>query len=151
MSRPNVLYHGSSRELEGETLNPSWGDDSEERPENNLFAVYATDRKDLAVVMAMIGCKDVLGGSIDEYQDGKLNARIYGNYPSQEYIYLHYLPTDTFEQTKIDEHQFVSLVPVKPIKTEKIRVRDYLHLARIATKEETDKWIKKYGKKKTTP
>ena len=146
MKKIKVLYHGSSRKLVDEKLNPSWGDDSEERPENNQFAVYATDRKDLAIVMAMFGCKDVIGGSIDEYQDGKLNARIYGNYPSQEYIYLHHLPTEMFKQTKIDKHQFVSSVPVKPIKTEKVRVEDYTYLARIATKEETEKWIKKYKK-----
>jgi hypothetical protein len=123
MTKPKILYHGSPRKLKGVKLNPSRGDDSEERPENNQFAVYATDRKDLAIVMAMIGCKDVMGGSIDEYQEGKLNARIYGNYPSQEYIYLHFLPADTFKQTKIDKHQFVSPVPVKPIKTEKIKVK----------------------------
>jgi hypothetical protein len=146
MGKIEVLYHGSSRKLIGEKLNPSWGDDSEERPENNLFAVYSTDRKDLAIVMAMIGCKDVIGGSIDEYKKGKLNARIYGNYPKQKFIYLHHLPVKTFKQTKIDKHQFVSLVAVKPIKTEKIRVEDYTHLVRIATKEETKAWIKKYSK-----
>jgi len=146
MKKIKILYHGSPNKLTGKKLNPSWGDDSEERPENNLFAVYATDRKDLAIVMAMIGSKDVVGGSIDEYQKGKLNARIYGNYPSQKFIYLYHLPTKTFKQTKIDKHQFVSLVAVKPIKTEKIRVKDYHHLVRIATKKETAKWIKKYGK-----
>ena len=142
--KTKILYHGSSKKLVGKKLNPSWGDDSEERPENNLFAVYATDRKDLAIVMAIIGCKDVIGGSIDEYNEGKLNARIYENYPNQEFIYLHYLPTKTFKQTKIDLHQFVSLVKVKPIKTEKIRIKDYYHLVRVATKDETNKWIKKY-------
>ena len=89
--KPQLVYHGRSKKLVGKKLNPSWGDDSEERPENNLFAVYATDRKDLAIVMAMIGCKDVMGGSIDKYKKGKLNARIYGSYPNQEFIYLHHL------------------------------------------------------------
>jgi len=145
--KTKVLYHGSSRKLVGETLNPSLGDDSEERPENNLFAVYATNRKDLAIVMAIIGCKDVIGGSIDEYKKGKLNARIYGNYPNQEFIYLHHLPIKTFKQTKIDKHQFVSFEKVKPIKTEKIRVKDYYHLVKVATKNETNKWVKKYGLK----
>ena len=137
------LYHGSSRKIEGK-LKPSWGDDSEERPENNLFAVYATDRKDLAIVMAMIGCKDVIGGSIDEYKEGKLNARIYGSYPKQEFIYLYHLPAKTFKKTKIDKHQFVSLISVRPIKVEKIKVKDYHHLAKLGTKKETDVWIKKY-------
>jgi hypothetical protein len=111
-----------------------------------LFAVYATDRKDLAIVMAMIGCEDVMGGSIDEYKKGKLNARIYGSYPNQKFIYLHHLPSGKFKPTEIDKHQFVSLVSVKPIKTEKIKVGDYHRLVRLATKNETNKWIKKYGK-----
>ena len=50
MRKIKVLYHGSPRKLVGEKLNPSGGDDSKVRPENNLFAVYATDRKDLAIV-----------------------------------------------------------------------------------------------------
>jgi len=149
MQKPSVLYHGSSKKLVGSKLNPSWGDDSEERPENNLFAVYATDKRDTAIVMAMFSCKDVIGGSLDGYKNGKLIARIHGGYPKQEFVYVHHLPADTFEQTKINKHQFVSLVPVKVIKTEKVRVSEYHHLARLATKDETDDWIKKYGTKKT--
>ena len=141
-----VLFHGSSNKLVGDKLNPSQGDDSEERPENNQFGVYATDRKDLAIVMGILGCQDVIGGSIDEYKKGKLNARIYGEFPKQEFIYIYYLPTETFKQTKIDEHQFVSLVAVKPLKVEKLKVEDFIHLIKKATKEETDYWMKKYGK-----
>ena len=142
------LYHGSSRELEGEKLIPHKGDDSDERPENNLVAVYATDHRELAIVMAIIGCKDVVGGSIDEYfDDGSVNARLYGDYPKQEYIYLHYLPIEGFSQTKIDKHQFVNPNPVKPIKTEKILIKDCHKLIRLATEEETILWVRKYGSK----
>jgi len=146
MEKLTILYHGSSNKLIGDKLNPSQGDDSDERPENKQFGVYATDRKDLAIVMAILGCEDVIGGSIDKYKQGKLNARIYGNYPKQEYIYLYHLPIETFKQTQIDKHQFVSLVAVKPIKTEKLKVKDYTSLIRKATKKETEDWIKKYGK-----
>jgi hypothetical protein len=69
MNKNKLLYHGSSNKLIGDKLNPSLGEDSEERPENNQLAVYATDREDLAIVRAMIGCEDVLGGSIDGYND----------------------------------------------------------------------------------
>ena len=143
---PKLLYHGSPNKLMGEKLNPSQGEDSDERPENNQFGVYATDRKDLAIVMAIIGCKDVIGGSIDEYKQGKLNARIYGEFPKQEFIYVYHLPLETFKQTKIDKHQFVSLVAVKPIKIEKLRVNDYTYLIQKTTKKETADWLKKYGK-----
>ncbi len=144
MRNPKVLYHGSSNKLEGCKLQPSLGKDSEERPENNLLAVYATDRKDLAIVMGILGCKDVFGGSIDSYQKEKLNAIIYGKFPKQEFIYLHRLPIKTFKQTKIDAHQFVSDVAVKPIKTEKIKIKDYLNLFRVGTKKEGEDWAKKY-------
>lgn len=144
----NFLYHGSSRELEGEKLIPHKGYDSDERPENNLVAVYATDHKELAIIMAIIGCKDVVGGSIDEYfEDGSVNAKIYGNYPKQKYIYLHYLSPQGFSQTKIDKHQFVNQNSVKPIKTQKIKVVDYQHLLRLASEEETILWTRKYGNK----
>ncbi len=146
MKELKILFHGSPNKLVGTKLNPSQGNDSDERPENNQFGVYATDRKDLAIVMGIIGCKDVVGGSIDEYQNDKLNARIYGAFPKQEYIYVYHLPIKTFKQTKIDEHQFVSLVAVKPIMVEKIKVKDFTHLIREATKKETDFWMKKYKK-----
>lgn len=146
MGKLTILYHGSSNKLIGDKLNPSQGDDSDERPENNQFGVYATDRKDLAIVMAILGCEDVIGGSIDEYQDDKLNARIYGEFPKQEYIYVYHLPIETFKQTQIDKHQFVSLIAIKPVKVEKLKLKEFTHLIKKATKEETDYWMKKYGK-----
>ena len=146
MTELKVLFHGSPNKLTGEKLNSSQGDDSDERPENNQFGVYATDRKDLAIVMGILGCKEVKGGSIDEYQEGELNARIYGEFPKQEYIYVYHLPIETFNQTEIDKHQFVSSVAVKPIKVEKLKVKDFTHLIQKATKEETTYWIKKYCK-----
>lgn len=146
MEELKVLFHGSPNKLIGDKLNPSQGDDSEERPENNQLGVYATDRKDLAIVMGILGCKDVMGGSIDEYKEGKLNARIYGEFPKQKYLYIYHLPIETFKQTKIDKHQFVSLVAVKPIKLEKLKIKGFTNLIRKATKEETDYWMKKYKK-----
>ena len=141
-----ILYHGSPNKLIGDKLNLSKGEDSDERPENNQLGVYATDKKELAIVMGIFGCKDVLGGSIDEYKDDELNAIIYGDFTKQEYVYVYYLPIETFKKTRIDKHQFVSLVEVKPIKVESIKVKDYLHLIKRATKDETDYWMKKYGK-----
>ncbi|MBW2969327.1 hypothetical protein KY314_04420 [Candidatus Woesearchaeota archaeon] len=145
---PKVLYHGSSKKLVGDKLNPSQGDDSDERPENKLLGVYATDRKDFAITMAIITCPGVTGGSIEGFTKTTINAKIYGNLPKQKYIYLHTLSAKTFRPTKSIKHQFISDVPVKPIKTEKILVSDYLHLVKKATKEETKKWIAKYGIKK---
>ena len=51
--KPKVIYHGSSKKIIGEAINPSQGDDSDERPDNQLFGVYAADRKDFAIVMGI--------------------------------------------------------------------------------------------------
>jgi len=148
MVKPKVLYHGSPNKLIGDTLNPSKGEDSIERPENNLLAVYGTDRMDLAIVMGILGCKGVIGGSIDSYKGDKLNARIYGSFPKKKYIYLYYLPVSSFRQTKIDKHQFVSFIAVKPIKVEKLEIKRFRHLIRKATKVETECWMRKYKSEK---
>lgn len=86
-----------------------------------------------------------MGGGIDEYQEGKLNARIYGEFPKQEYIYVYSLPIKTFKQNEIDKHQVVFLVAVRTIKIEKVKIKEFTYLIKKATKEETDYWIKKYG------
>jgi len=92
MRKIKVLFHGSPNKLKGNTLNPSKGNDSEERPENNQFGVYASDRRDLAIVMGIFGCKDVIGGSIDEYKDDKLNAKLYESFQNKNiFIFIIYL------------------------------------------------------------
>lgn len=147
MKKPKYLYHGSPHKLKGDTVNPSQGDDSDERPENKLFGVYASDRKDFAIVMAILTCPDVIGGSIEGFTEDKIIAKIYGSFPKQKYIYLHTISSKTFKPTKSISHQFISEKPVKPVKTEKILVSDYLHLIKKATKEETKKWLQKYERK----
>ena len=82
----------------------------------------------------------------ENFTKNTIDARIYGKLPKQKFIYLHTLPAKTFNASKKIKHQFVSLVAVKPIRTEKIKVKDYHYLLRTATKDETNKWVKKYGK-----
>ena len=144
MDKPQHLYHGSPNKLIGDKLNPSKGDDSDERPENKLLGVYATDRKDFAIVMSILSCKDVIGGSIEGFTKNKIIAKIYGEFPKQKNVFLYTLSSKTFKPTKSIKHQYISKVPVKPIKIEKIKVSDYKHLIKKATKIETQKWMKKY-------
>jgi hypothetical protein len=143
---PIILYHGSPRKLIGNFLNSSQGEDSDERPENKLRGVYATDRKDFAIAVAILSCKDVQGGSIIEFSKSKINAKIYGDFPKQKYVYLYALPIKTFKPTKSIKHQFISKVSVKPIKVERILISDYLYLIKKATKAETINWKRKYPK-----
>lgn len=144
MENEEILYHGSPQPLEGEKLRISQGIDDPIRPENNELGVYATSRKDLAIAMAIFACQDCLGGMIDEYEEDKLNVTICGDFPKQKYVFVHHLKKDTFKQLKIDSYQYVSPVSVKPFKTEKVKVEDYKRLFKIATKQQTKKWLDKY-------
>jgi len=137
--KPKYLYHGSPRELEGDALVPKQSKDLGNRPENLHKAVYATEIKGIAIAMAIIACKGVTGGSLNSVKEP--HGIIFG-LPEQDYIYLHTLSSDTFEPAV--RPQWVSHVPVKPVKTEKLLVKDYLHLVRKATKEEYEKWKEKY-------
>lgn len=145
MEKEIIIYHGGPKKLENVCLEPRQAYDHPDRPKNNQLAIYGTDKKDLAIVMAMFGCDDVMGGSINEYKEDVLNAVIFGQYPQQEFVYIYHLPSETFKQTKIDHHQFISDKSVKPIMVEEVRVKDYYHLARLGTSEETKNWLEKYG------
>lgn len=143
MKKLEYLYHGSPKKLIGETLNPSQGEDLDERPDNQIFAVFASDLKEFAIAMAIISCNDLSGGSIVKYTK-PLGVIYGGNLPKQKYVYLHTLPKEKFKKSPNIKHQFVSSKPIKPIKTEKIEINKYLDVIRLASKEETKKWKKKY-------
>lgn len=144
MNSKQILYHGSPYPLKGKTLDPSQGEDLEERPDNKVFAVFATDIKEIAITMGIISAKGVIGGGLDSFK--KPFGILYGGVlPKQKYIYVHHLSKKDFKKSPKTKHQFVCPFSVKPIKTEKIEIKKYLSLVKIATKEETQKWEEKYN------
>lgn len=148
MKNQITLYHGSSKKLIGKKLVPKQTIDLEKNPENIIKGVYATDIRDAAIAMAIICSEGVNYSSLDfeKYKKGKSKGIIYKGTPKQNYIYLYSLPSETFAKSKGIAHQFVSKVSVKPLKIEKLKIRDYVHLIRKATKKEKERWIKKYGR-----
>jgi len=136
------LFHGSTREIKGDKLLPKQADDLEENPENLHKAVYATDIKEMAIAMAIISCKGVNYSSLDFKK--KPFGIIYEGWPEQKYIYLYYLPSETFKQEGGFGHQYYSSKPVKPSKVEKLRVEDYISLVRESTDLERKKFFEKY-------
>jgi len=141
--KPKYLYHGSVKRIEGNKLLPRQARDLENLPENLHKVVYATNIKNIAIAMAIISCRGVNASSLKFKK--KPFGIIYEGSPKQNYIYLCVLPSKTFKQEGGGGNQYYSLKPVKPIKVEKLKVRDYLLLVRKATKKE--KWNKKYGVK----
>jgi len=150
MRKPKILYHGSPNKLIGNNLMPSKGEDYEDRPENNQTGVYATEVKEIAIAMAIISSKGVIGAGLDDYKPGKSPGIIYIGRPKQKYVYLYTLSPEGFKQTPSIKKQWISKKPVKPIKIERLNVKDYKHLIRYPEEEEVKKWKEKQldGKKK---
>ena len=127
------LYHGSPKRLEGKFLLPKRADDLNKNPDNLHKAIYATDIKEDAISMAIVSCDGVSLSSLD--LNKKPHGIIYEGWPKQDYFFLYSIFPKTFTKSIKIKHQFISKEPIKPIKIEKLKVKDYLHLVRKATKK----------------
>lgn len=144
--KPKYVYHGSPNALVGNFLQPRKATDLGNRSENIHTGVYATDIINHARIVAILSSKGVNSSSLS-LNDPKSLGIIYDGWPEQKEVFVHTLPINTFQKTGVKSHQWISLVSVKPVKTEKINVSDYLHLVRKATDEEKKKWNEKYKNK----
>ncbi len=149
MAKPKYVYHGSGKELVGDKLVPKRATDLGDKPHNTLEGVYASDVKEEAIAMGILSCKGVGSSSCGVYEkhDLKVEVIIYGGWPEQDHFYLYTLSSEVFENKPRGSHQYVSLVPVKPLKIERLLVKDYMHLIRKATDAEKEEWTKKFAHK----
>ena len=135
-----ILYHGSVKKIKGQFLIPQKPQDLEREKENLLKAVYATDIKNSAIAMAIINARGVISGTL-KY---KKMSVIYEGWPKQKYIYLYSLSSDLFKKNSKKSHQWISASKVKPIKINKLEIKDYLKLVRKAKKKELINFFKRY-------
>ncbi|MEX2017241.1 MAG: hypothetical protein WD876_02110 [Candidatus Pacearchaeota archaeon] len=147
--KPKYLYHGGGKELEGEKLIPTKATDLGKNPDNLYRGVYASDVKNDAIAMGILSCKGVRISScgVERKDSTEVEAIIYNGWPEQDFFYLYVLPSETFRNRPNGSHQWVSLEAVKPLKVEKLLVKDYLYLVRRASEKERNDWDKKFGKK----
>lgn len=143
--KPKYVYHGSARKIRGELL-PRQAKDLGNNPENLRKAVYATNIENIAIAMAIISSRGVNEASL-RFKE-KPFGTIYSGWPKQNFIYLYILPGKTFRQEGGGGNQYYSLKQVKPIRVERLPVKNYLNLIRRATEVEKEEWDKNYGKKK---
>ena len=138
------IYHGSPKKLIGNKLIPKKATDLGNRKENLHTGVYATDIKEVAIAMAIISSKGVICSSL---KNNKPYGIIYDGWTEQRNIYLYSLSKKNFKNTPPNKHQYVSETPIKPVKIEVLKIKDYLNLIRKATKDEKEKFDKKYNMK----
>ncbi len=150
MEKPRYLYHGGAKKLIGEELIPKKANDLGRQPEDNQEAIYASDVRDEAIIAGITSCKGV-GRSSYGVKDGKTYGIIYTGWPEQEFFYLYTLSSDKFENIPKGSHQWISSDPVKPVRIEKLSVKENIYLVRKATEEETEAHIQKFGKRIEEP
>ncbi|MEK6912768.1 MAG: hypothetical protein AABX26_02315 [Nanoarchaeota archaeon] len=147
--KPKYLYHGSGRRLRGDKLIPKKAKELDKKNKHNDFkGIYASDVKNEAIAMGILKSRGVKDSSCGFYTKHgiKVEAVIYWGWPEQKCFYLYTLPAETFENKPRGSHQWISFKSIKPIRIEKLIVKDYIYLIRKATKLEKKNWIKKYGK-----
>lgn len=141
--KPQSLYHGSKRKIQGEFLEPRQATDLGNKPDNIHTAVYATDRREEAIAMAIL--KSTIGPStLEENNQGKIRAIYYGEPPKVKECFLYILPSETFEERPKNSHQWTSFESVRPNRVEKISIADHMHLVRKATDEERERFYEKF-------
>lgn len=125
---PEFLFHGSIHRIEA-ALRPSRARDRSGTRENMRVGVYATPKRSVAIAVAI--CKAVKGRAavnllhLDEQRPpGEL---WWGTVATDRIVYLYTCGSATFEPC---QGQWVSPLPVVPVRREELRVGDYLHLLR---------------------
>ena len=134
MTETLTLWHGSPRKIVGEYLLPMQAGDISGSPENNHDGIYAIDKREFAIVMAILKCKGTRCGSMLDLSATVPEGIIIEGWPVQKQVYLHRLAADTFRQ--VSGNQWVSFSRVKPLETEEIAVKEFMHLIRPAIDEE---------------
>jgi len=135
MTRPKVLYHGSTERVE--VLQPHQADDWKFEG-GRRFGVYASSNRDVALAFALGAVPDEDGNCI------RTMRRADPDYPKMVFVkghpnfggkgYLYELPRRGFRPAGAD--QWVCDHAVRPMEVIEIKVDNHLHLFRYATEEE---------------
>ena len=130
------LYHGSNSFIKG-FLNPNKAGDKNSK-ENCLFAVYATDREDVAKAMALTSTKNTR--SFADYEEKDFKVAFLKGEPKKGNYYVYKISSKGFKEKPKNSHQWVSKNNVKIIKTDKYNLKDLKDYWRKATPEEKLKY-----------
>lgn len=132
MKKPKYLWHGST--VKSRVLKPKQAIDLSGRKESNKKAIYATDLKVLAIEFGLIEKRAI---KFADYRKKPVKMVIIkGRIRKGKKFYLYKLNTKGFREAPKGSHQWMSLKEVNPIEILELRVNDYLHLCRRATKKD---------------
>ena len=125
------LYHGSP--IKKEVLIPRKANGISKKADRQV-GVYASNKKDRAIAMALIHLKGIYGPSRLNFPKGGVIGTVYYGWPKQKYLYLYTIDSKNFK--KIDSWQWITHKELKPIKIEKLKVKDFIYMIRKGTEKE---------------
>ncbi|MBM3247155.1 NUDIX domain-containing protein [Candidatus Pacearchaeota archaeon] len=131
-----ILYHGTNKPLrELEPKQPFF-----DLKSNSMKAIFATSYKNFALAMGLTTQK----GSSSFKSHDKLKINFVKGEPKMKYVYLHYLPAESFKLIKKGNNsdEWVSYKKVKPIRIEKHSTNRLYNLWRRSNEEELKEFLK---------
>ena len=134
MVEQKYLYHGSRHKIKGKLKPIKCLNDFGDNPDEKLQAVYATDRRGLAIGYAVISAKGIILSGLDDKRKRPPYVHINIGWPidMNHKLYVYKFPSAGFKRVRGEKHEFYSTEPVMPISCEVIILKDYIHYAKKA-------------------
>jgi len=131
--KPRILFHGSRKEIK-DFLEPQKATDKTSSS-NSQNGVYATDRFECAAGMSLTGDP----WAFANYQDKNFKVIFVEQAPTPKIErFVYEIESDTFEESPIGSHQWISHEKVKIVKTYIYLTEDLNQYWRMATKKERE-------------
>lgn len=137
--KPKYLFHGTGILIKGRYLLPYRPSDKGQK------AVYATERKDIAIGMALTTGKYIT--SFGDYRKKPFKVIFIRGKPKKPYVYVYTISSKSFTEQPKKSHQWISKIPVKILSKQKYLVKNLNSYWRKANQKDKEFYCKKKGKK----
>ena len=135
----SYLYHGSGVNIRGKYLRPFKPGDISHK-DNGLLAVYATDRKRIAIGMSLT--RDDGTKSMANYDEKKFQVTFIEGEPRRKKRYVYTIARAGFIQTPAGGRQWTSPKPAKILKKDVYDTADLGQYWRKSTKRDRARYAK---------
>jgi hypothetical protein len=134
MIKQKYLYHGSRHKIAGKLRPKKCLGDFGDNPDEKLQAVYATDRRGLAIGYAIISSKGIELSGLDDKRKRPPYVNVSIGWPKDmnSKLYIYKFSSVGFKRVRGEKHEYFSLEPVKPLSCEVVKLKDYIHYAKKA-------------------
>jgi|LauGreDrversion4_2_1035121.scaffolds.fasta_scaffold56680_5 hypothetical protein len=140
--KPKILFHGTPHRIEGSSLEPRQATDFTTTA-NSECAVYATDRRDIAIGMSLRASSRHAG--FGNFHENPFKHVFLRGEPKETPCFLYTVSSETFENAGL--HQWISVVAVPVLSVEELQPEELAEYWRPATQAEKDDFEGRTGEK----